>query len=87
MYRKKARGLGLMCVTWGPQEGEPEAESGPFSSRAEHRAWFHKGTSRISWTEGSGGMYQNSLLHREIFGTNSYGESTMKSIDTTMCSC
>ena len=75
-----------MCVTWGPQEGEPEAESGPFS-RAEHRAWFHKGTSRISWTEGSGGMYQNSLLHREIFGTNSYGESTMKSIDTTMCSC
>lgn len=82
MYRKKARGLGLVCVTWGPQEGEPEAESGPFSSRAEHRAWFHKGTSRISWTGGSGGMYQNSLS-----GMNSYGKSTMKSIDITMCSC
>ena len=55
-----------MCVTWGPQEGEPEAESGPFSSRAEHRAWFHKGTSRISWTEGSGRMYQNSLFGEQL---------------------
>lgn len=58
--RKKASRLGLKCGMGptGPRGGT-QSESDPLSSRAEHRAWFQKGTSRISWNEGSGGMCQN----------------------------